>query len=811
MRLVVPIAASLLAATPVSAGNGARPGADPAPCLADRASGYRLCLDRSAGTVTLRDRDGEAVAATAPAPPGDPDRFAPFGLAEAEVSAFQLFGIFQFTVRQGPWQGPESAPDRVEVHGDRIVAYYPLPAAGETLRLTLAAAGHGGFGIRVAPTRPERWGRAAIRWLLAPGEGVFGLGSRTNACNQRGMRLQHWVEEGGNGKSDFPVFGVSNVPGSSHVPIPFMLSTRGYGLLANTTRRTVWDAGRDRPDVLRLEADAPDLDLTVLAGPRPADVLRRLTDRIGRPDMPPYWAMAPAEFGKGGTAAVRRKARLLRAEGIPASAMWFEDWVGLEHGPLPGLTHLPWGRWVSDPGHYPDLADLNADLERTGFKSLGYFNPFVHKDDPLATDLLATGGVLRDRSGAPLWWSGPFGLLNQVDPTHPEARAWMHARLAEFERLGFDGAMVDFGEWTPHGAVFHDGRTGADLHNAYPDLWAQVHRTFWRRARPDGDYVFYTRSGYTAAARSATYMWAADQNTDWGRDDGFPTALTAILTAGLSGVPLMTHDVAGFATLGDRASTRGLYYRWLAFGAYSTFMRTHSGQKPARNWHLERDAATLALHRRYAREHMALAPYRYAVVREATETGMPAMRPLFLEFPDDPAARAVEDQYMLGPYLLVAPVFAEGATARDVYLPPGTWFEQRSGKLYEGGRQHRVPAAIEDIPVFVREGAILPRLADDVMTLLPSADAAVPGLEAATRTLRLRCYPGPERTLRLADGTVVRNRPPRGWRGDGQVRILPAGERAGRSLVAGLPLGGDHWDVEVVGAPAGTAVEIEFR
>jgi alpha-glucosidase (family GH31 glycosyl hydrolase) len=781
-------------------------------CLADPGSGHALCLDPATGGFGLRSPSGEELLASAAARPGAAEGWHAFAVSAAEISAFQLFGIFQFTVRQEPWTGPARPPDRTDRLGGRIVTYFPLPEVGETLRLTLEAAGSGAFRVRLAPAIPDRWGRTALRLRLAPDESVFGLGSRTNACNQRGNRLQNWVEEGGNGKSDTPVFGVGNVPSSSHVPIPFLLSSRGYGLLAETARRTTWDVGRDDPGTLRLEADAPSLDITIFAGPAPADVLRRLTDRIGRPAIPPYWAMAPAEFGKGGTAEVRRKARVLREEGIPASALWFEDWVGLQHGPLPGLTHLPWGRWESDPAHYPDLASLNADLEAGGFKSLGYFNPFVQQGDPKAASLLATGGVLRKADGSVDWWPGPFGLLTQVDPTHPEAVRWMNARLGEFEAVGFDGAMVDFGEWTPHGARFHDGRTGRDLHNAYPDLWAQVHKEFWRRARPDGDYVFYTRSGYTAAARSATYMWAADQNTDWGRDDGFPTALTAILTAGLSGVPLMTHDIAGFATLGGRASTRELYYRWLAFGAFSTFMRTHSGQKPALNWHMERDAETLALHRRYARMHMALAPYRHAVVREAAETGMPAMRHLYLEFPADPRSRTIDDQYMLGPFLLVAPVFTEGATARDVYLPPGRWFAYQTGKPYPGGQSHRVPAAIEDIPVFVREGTVLPLLADGVMTLLPSVDPRVPGLAAARSTLKLACYLGPRTALRMADGAVLVNHPPAGWNGDGQVRTAKLASGPKAEYRAAVSAGAGKWEVAVLGAPRGLReVSAELR
>jgi alpha-glucosidase (family GH31 glycosyl hydrolase) len=624
----------------------------------------------------------------------------------------------------------------------------------------------GPFAFRLEVSAPDpQIRRLALALRRDPAVPLYGFGSRTNGTFQQGVRVENWVQEGGNGKSEHPLFGVSNYPTASHVPVPFCLSPAGFGLSIEGAERSVWDVGTSRPDELGIEIDAGHLAVTFDLATEPADILKAYTARKGRPSMPPEWAFAPTEWGKGGTAAVLAKAQRLRREGVPASGIWFEDWVGLEHGPLPGLTHLPWGRWVPDPQHYPGLREMNQTLERMGFKSLGYFNPFLSQADPYAQPALRAGFALTGRAGRPHMALGPYGYLGHIDPTHPGARAWAFKHLADFERLGFDGAMVDFGEWVPPDARFADGSTGWQQHNRYPDLWSGLHRAFWQQARPDGDYVFYTRAGWTGAARNATYMWAGDQNTNWGDDDGFPTALRAILSAGLSGIPLMTHDVAGFATLGEEGVTKELYARWVAFGAFSTFMRSHSGQKPSRNWHIFSDAETLALHRKFARAHMDLLPYRQAVVQEAVKTGLPAMRHLMLAYPEDRVARTLDDTYMLGPDLLVAPIFTAGATQRRVWLPRGTWYDYWTRRRHAGEQWLTVPAPLDALPVFARAGAILPLLPPGILTTLPSHDPAVPGREAYAQRRVIRVFAGPASTFSTAEGIMIAQRSPQGATG----------------------------------------------
>ncbi len=762
-----------------------------------------------------------------------PGRDAPFELLAdletrtAKLDAFQLFGIFTFLESGG------------EIRHHALRAMNPGASRWSESRsgdpsLTLLREPDGAIRIRISAPRGTT--RTGLGWRLRPGERLFGLGSRTHGLQNRGRILTCWVEEGGNGKSDIPLFGVSNLTTSSHVPVPFMISSAGYALWADTSVRTRWDLGDTSPDEARLTVDSPTFDLVLFPGVSPAQALERFSARVGRPAMPPTWAFAPAEWGKGGSEAVRVKARFLREHRIPCSTMWFEDWVGLEHGPLPGLTHLPWGAWDPDRRHYPGIEGLNTELEGAGFKSLGYFNPFVPMGTRNAEDLLraGVGGVVREANGRPMWWPGPFGMLSMLDLSDPDVLAWIGKRIMAFEQLGFDGAMADFAEWTPWRGRMRDGQDGSTWHNRYPDAWAETQRRAWLDVRPDGDFVVYHRSGYSGIASRCTYMWAADQNTDWGRDDGFPTALMAILSAGLSGVPLMTHDVGGFATLGDRGTTRELYMRWVELGAYTTFMRMHSGQKPQLNWHVMKDEATAAFVRTYATRHMDLAPYRQALVAEAARTGLPPMRPMVLAAPDEPQLWSREDQYMLGRDLLVAPVLEQAASTRSVGLPRGLWYPMPSGNPLVGGRNVNVDAPLEKIPVFARAGAILPELPDGIQTLLPSQDPDVPGLQATRGRTRLLLVPGARGEVTLTDGTRVEQVPPEqlpidtgGWRATFRDEAIPGGrltidEDGYLRLRAFAPAGrmtrivlqheaGARWEVSLLARTPISELTLQFR
>jgi alpha-glucosidase len=194
--------------------------------------------------------------------------------------------------------------------------------------------------------------------------------------------------------------------------------------------------------------------------------------------------------------------------------------------------------------------------------------------------------------------------------------------------------------------------------------------------------------------------WIGDQETDWSETDGLPTVVPAMLNLSLSGIPFVTHDIAGFSGTVAPPSTKELYQRWTELGAFTPIMRTHEGARKQLNWSWEKDEETTAHFRRFARIHAALKPEILALAETAAQSSMPILRHLMLEFPDDPRSREISNQFMLGSNLLVAPVVTEGATTKTVYLPPGTWYHIWTGDVYEGDGDVAIDAPIGQPPVF---------------------------------------------------------------------------------------------------------------
>jgi alpha-glucosidase len=215
--------------------------------------------------------------------------------------------------------------------------------------------------------------------------------------------------------------------------------------------------------------------------------------------------------------------------------------------------------------------------------------------------------------------------------------------------------------------------------------------------RPDGDWITFARSGWTGVQEVAQIHWVGDQEATWSETDGLSTVVPALINLGLAGQPFVTHDIAGFS---GGPSTEELYRRWTELGAFTPIMRTHEGNRRLENWNWDADEDTTSHFRRFARVHEVLAPELLALAEAARDSSLPMVRHMMLVFPDDPETYDLSDQYMLGDELLVAPVLAEGAGSRTVYLPAGTWYHVWTGEEHEGGRSIEVEAPIGSPPVF---------------------------------------------------------------------------------------------------------------
>jgi alpha-D-xyloside xylohydrolase len=363
-----------------------------------------------------------------------------------------------------------------------------------------------------------------------------------------------------------------------------------------------------------------------------------------------------------------------------------------------------------------------------------------------------------------------------IDFTNPEAADWWQDRIRSLIEMGVGGINTDFGEQVPEDAIFHDGRTGREMHNIYPRLYNEITYEAMQSVRAG---VLLARSAWHGS-QALSAIWAGDQTSDFAYNSGLRTAIVAGLSAGLSGFPYWASDIGGYFG----APTDEVYQRWSQFGAFSPIMMIH-GAGPREPWAFS--DKTLGVYRRFARLHTDLFPYIYSYAHEASQTGIPIMRALPLEFPADPGAWGdlAAEQYCFGAELLVAPVYYSFSRTRFLYLPQGQWRDFWTGELLAGGQVLRYPAPVDQIPVFSRAGAIIPRLDPSPHTLLPATKT---GVRSAGQDLRLDVYPGADGRFRLYDGTELK------W--DDQSRELSVtGSPVARSV-----------STRLVGGEAGLAV-----
>lgn len=642
----------------------------------------------------------------------------------------ERFGQFGFSDDRAPWQlASELEPDGAEG--------FTLRFADGKGELSLRSTAPGVIALELRG--PPDQNRTRIAFRCAASDQFVGLGAQTRATH-RGRYVPLWVQEQGIGKSDGETHnGAYSFLGDtydSYFPVPVLANPNRYMVLVDTTRRVELDLCHDDRERWTVTVWGSSLELKIVGGSDAKQMIERMTAITGRPKLPTPWVFAPWLDAIKGSANVRNTAEIARSRKIPASAIWTEDWAG-GHGGVGGY-HLDYS-WHVDRKLYPDIEKLAGELHRQGFRFLGYLNTFIIDGSPEWKETQAKQLLVEGSDGKPLTFLGPPRLQKTalLDLTKPAARRWAMALMKEQVELGLDGWMADYGEWLPYESVLADGRSGAVAHNDYPRQWQKLNRDFFRSARPKGDYTYFVRSGWTGSQTLAPVVWAGDQNTDFGADDGLPTIVPIGLNLAISGVPFYGHDIAGYTSLFAKPSDRELFYRWTQLGAFSPVMRTHHGTSGGEGWNFAKDERTLAMFARHAREHVRLFPYLYGLAKQATRTGMPLMRPMWIHHPQ--MGPEIADQYLLGRDLLVAPVVTRGARRRTVKLPAGAWYDYWNGDALRGPKTISAAAPLDRIPVYARGGAVIPQLPDTVQTLAPTAGKIV-DLEAVAGQLVVRAF-----------------------------------------------------------------------
>ncbi len=503
-------------------------------------------------------------------------------------------------------------------------------------------------------------------------EKIFGTGESFTRLNKRGQKLVMWLRDGQ---------GVQNY--RQYKAVPFFVSSNGYGVFVHTSAPVTFDFGHDFDQHTVIYTGDEVLDLFVFLG-EPKDVLTEYTALTGRSPVPPLWSFGlwMSRITYKSEAEVRDVAGKLRQYLIPADVLhldtgWFET------------------DWRSDyrfsSSRFDNPALMISDLLKQGFHvSLWQYTYFTPKNS--LWDTLQRGGyAVRDQGGQ----IAPEDAT--LDFSNPEAVRWYQGELKRLLAMGVGAIKADFGEGAPLSGLYHAGRTGWYEHNLYP---VRYNKAVWEVTRgTTGDGIIWGRSAWAGSQRYPLHWGGDAENTN----SAMAATLRGGLSLGLSGFSFWSHDAGGFV---DR-SPRDLYRRWIAFGALTSHTRTH-GAPPREPWTY--DSAFVADFRRAIDLKYELMPYVYAQARASSDKGWPMMRALFFEYPQDPTSWLIEDEYMFGSDLLVAPLFQE-ADHRTVYLPPGTWIDYQTGKPFEGGRWHDLRAGLIPIVLLVRDHAVIPHIA----------------------------------------------------------------------------------------------------
>ncbi|MET8171347.1 alpha-xylosidase [Streptomyces clavifer] len=565
-------------------------------------------------------------------------------------------------------------------------------------------------------TTPDGAHHMIAQLALGVGENVYGLGERFTPYVKNGQTVDIWQADGGTSSDQ------------AYKNIPFYLSSRGYGVFVNHPGKVSFEVGSESVGQVQFSVEDQSLEYYIVAGPTPKDVLARYTALTGRPALPPAWS-----FGLWLTTSfctsydeetVTSFVDGMAERDIPLSVFHFDCFW---------MREYQWSDFLWDPEVFPDPEGMLARLKARGLRISMWINPYIAQKSVLFAEGAELGHLVRRPNGDVWQWDLWQPGMALVDFTSAAARDWYNSKLRMLLDQGVDCFKTDFGERIPTDVVWHDGSDPERMHNYYAQLYNRTVFELLEKERGAGEAVLFARSA-TAGGQQFPVHWGGDCFASF---NAMAESLRGGLSLSLSGFGFWSHDIGGFEGTPDPA----VFKRWLAFGLLSSHSRLHGNVSYRVPWAFGEEAVDVA--RKFTLLKHRLMPYLYGVAAEAHRTGVPMMRPMLVEFPGDPAARTLDRQYMLGPDLLVAPVFTEDGEV-EYYVPEGTWTSLLTGERITGPAWRHETHGFDSLPVLVRDGAVLPWGADDQR---PDADW-LDGL-----TLRVFGSGGGERTVTVPDLT----------------------------------------------------------
>ena len=509
-------------------------------------------------------------------------------------------------------------------------------------------------------------------FTLTADEMIFGCGESATGLNKAGQKVNLFVTDPQGPETD-----------QMYKPIPFFMSNRGYGMFMHTSAPVTCDFGAIYIGLNKMFMGDENLDLFVFFG-EPKDILDEYTDLVGKPGMPPLWS-----FGTW----MSRITYFSEKEGYDVAA-------NIRKNKYPcDVIHFDTGwfdvDWQCDykfsENRFQNPQQMLKDLRSQGFHVCLWQLPYFTPKNRYFSELIEKDMYVKNGNG-----ELPYEDV-VLDFSNPETVKWYQDKLAGLLNIGVSAIKVDFGEAAPLNGIYASGKSGWYEHNLYPVRYDMAVSEITKKLHNEN--IMWARAAWAGSQRYPLH-WGGDAATT---NTGLLGTLRAGLSFGLSGFPFWSHDMGGFV----KSTPEDLYCRWIPFGFLTSHTRAH-GAPPTEPW-LYDSKRVQDVFRKSAEMKYRLMPYVYAQAKECTEKGLPMLRALFVEFPDDPGAWKVDDEYLFGSQILVAPLLESGMTGRTVYLPEGKWIDYQTEKVYEGG-WHRIEAGSLPIIMLVRDGSVLPHL-----------------------------------------------------------------------------------------------------
>ncbi|HKJ42126.1 MAG TPA: glycoside hydrolase family 31 protein, partial [Sunxiuqinia sp.] len=536
-------------------------------------------------------------------------------------------------------------------------------------------------------------------------ERIYGLGEKNGPIDRVGSRFKMW-------NSDKPCYGVNEDP--LYKSIPFFMSSSGYGIFFDNTYKTEYDFGEESNNYYSFSTPGGEMVYYFIYGPTYKQIISRYMDLTGHPIMPPDWALGFAQC-RGlltNEKLTREIAKGYRDRQIPCDIIYQDiGWT----------QYLQDFEWRSD--RYDDPKKMVSDLEADGFKVIVSQDPVISQANKKQWQEADSLGYFASdvRTGKtydmPWPWGGNCGV---VDFTNPKVADWWGAYQQKVLDDGVRGFWTDMGEpaWSneestdrlnmKHYLGMHD-----EIHNVYGLTWDKVVTEQFNKRNPNTRIFQMTRAGFAGMQRY-TFGWSGDSGNGNDVTQGWKQLAAQIplaLSAQMCGIPFWSCDISGYCgDIKDYEAESELYVRWLQFGAFNPLSRIHhEGNNAVEPWLFGKEAEAIC--KKTIELKYQLFPYIYTLARQAHDTGMPLMRPLVLEYPDDPEVFNLNSEFLFGDELLVAPVMEEGAANKKVYFPEGEWLDfNHPQTVYQGGQWIDYPVDFETVPIFVKKGAIVPMM-----------------------------------------------------------------------------------------------------